>query len=1411
MKKSILSVILILCLILPCLYIPVHAEESQLDKAYKTLSREIMTSEVYYAISENITLDSAALCEKMGVTGVDISWESSDENVMDTTGKITKAKYQNQPVTLTATLTDGIDTKEKSFDFVVLSEITNVYFSENFYYPEFNGDIISNASSAWTFTRSHDYTETTGGMTAVITERGEDTANYAIKGYRKGNDQSVHYTRCKFPTMASGNVAWEADVYLENDDYSEDRLIMFDFYGKFDNGETAQITDFRLRIDSANTTTVFGRYYDGSNIKSPSWVYSTKPMANAWNRVRLEFDTQEQVYDIFINEKKINPIPIPFYEKNHPGYNREQCDGITYLNFGPFRQHKGAACTLDDFVLYDNTRVTSENPEVYTVADKIDFSLLSSESEDSVIENLDLSLSEISDVILENSVNIEWKSSNSDVISISGDSAVVTRGIVTEKVILTALLSHPDSSYVLRLDFPISVLAGEDYINVNRVIDNVRADYLTTEPSDKISRDLDLSSANIDRFVSTEGVSIEWESSNESVIDNSGTVARGKERKNVSLTMTVTDIVSEYTLSKTFDFTVLAEDEYVYYSNNFAMPEYVGLPISQVPNWTISTNADNYYTTVIDKLDDGNFIQFSKRDVVNSADHVNFTTLKPSETLKNKIIYNGRFKFEHSTDKGLYMFYVNGKYKGSTSTVRLVEITFNYTSKRTQFSYYEGSNSVGTSSLKVPPVGEWFDLTIEFDVLNQSFNLYINGELYTRNEAFFVDRGKTGNENKIIEGITTIQYNSYRYTSNNRIYCDEVSVIGKKGVHQTSEFFINGIKVRNLKTMPYYNGSEISGKQLVSNETNNPVTVTPIVAVYRNNQLTEVKKGDKIEIPCGAVGTFDFGKIELPDTNLENVEIRTYAIEDSFIPASTKDVIKNDAVKPYVKEEYYDEKTGRVVNYIDVFGDTSYKPYFNAQAWSADSRKLYIQTENYSVYEYDTYEETLRYIDDGGNVFGLVTTPQNKLIYINKQRNIVEMDCDTYKKRLVGIMPENQKKKPSLLTVSNDGKKLLLTWSNAIGDAEMKNEYYRDLPILDMETGEWDLTNAYGFVDNVFWNPGINPAYPNLILLNHGAAKGSTFDRNWVYNTETKTAENVFKQKPYSLTQSGETHSHETWSYDGENLYIDKGSNDPKIGYGGVMSFDKDGNNRRHINDDYSYCHLGVSPANKRWVVSDVAYGAGYSTNNIVLIDTHSGKSYLLSKVYQTGNDSVGHCHPAFSPDGEKVYFGMNNSDYSSFGVGCIDVSDLVNMPDELEVINLSANCTAESYPGTEHEITTVTKNGEKAYKIEGDNVLYVNYTEATLEDAAATIEITYFDDEGSFNLCYYDWIVDSETHNELKEMSVTITKENTGTWVTKQIEIDDINLENMDWFSGDFRIVCVKDNLIVKSIAIKNLSLIKD
>ena len=68
-QKRIVSIILIMSMIFSAFAFNVSAESFDLQKAYKTLSREILTTEVYYALTENLNLDSAYLCEKNGSRG----------------------------------------------------------------------------------------------------------------------------------------------------------------------------------------------------------------------------------------------------------------------------------------------------------------------------------------------------------------------------------------------------------------------------------------------------------------------------------------------------------------------------------------------------------------------------------------------------------------------------------------------------------------------------------------------------------------------------------------------------------------------------------------------------------------------------------------------------------------------------------------------------------------------------------------------------------------------------------------------------------------------------------------------------------------------------------------------------------------------------------------------------------------------------------------------------------------------------------------------------------------------------------------------------------------------------------------------------------------------------------------------
>ena len=62
---------------------------------------------------------------------------------MDETGKIYRDKYRDKTVTMTATADDGTNKASKSFDFTVLSEQAEIFYSENFGYDVPNGTLLT--------------------------------------------------------------------------------------------------------------------------------------------------------------------------------------------------------------------------------------------------------------------------------------------------------------------------------------------------------------------------------------------------------------------------------------------------------------------------------------------------------------------------------------------------------------------------------------------------------------------------------------------------------------------------------------------------------------------------------------------------------------------------------------------------------------------------------------------------------------------------------------------------------------------------------------------------------------------------------------------------------------------------------------------------------------------------------------------------------------------------------------------------------------------------------------------------------------------------------------------------------------------------------------------------------------------
>jgi len=239
------------------------------------------------------------------------------------------------------------------------------------------------------------------------------------------------------------------------------------------------------------------------------------------------------------------------------------------------------------------------------------------------------------------------------------------------------------------------------------------------------------------------------------------------------------------------------------------------------------------------------------------------------------------------------------------------------------------------------------------------------------------------------------------------------------------------------------------------------------------------------------------------------------------------------------------------------------------------------------------------------------------------------------------------------------------------GDLSLVTGNEQKVVIYEAAKKSFAAANVWGNVTHAI----INPVYPNLVLYNREKSAELEFfrinvlDRNKSEGNGRRVT--VFHQYNNltgdSQTQgatTGEAIGHEDWTPDGEHIVAVKYAKSTNIGKNGIVIMDKDGSNRRYINDDYEYLHCNVSPDGK-WVVADTDYVS--NTTKIVLINIKTGKSYLLANptlldkdIYLDGGQ-IGDAHPAFNLDGTKVTFAMKNPSSNILGVGMLDITDIIS------------------------------------------------------------------------------------------------------------------------------------------------------
>ncbi len=1412
--KRLLSAVLTVLIVLGC--IPaVYAEGTSLtaENVIGKLNYELFTDEIYYAITGDIDLSASEILKDSGVS---LSWKSSDSSVMDENGKVYRDKYRDKAVTMTATANDGTNTATKDFSFVVLCEQAEIFYKESFDYDADDGTLLTDFAPHASASDGNSLTDrsptgwsfsSTGEAKMQSFMYSDESNNHYIGSYRNMNTGGAYYTRYVFHQKPYGEVVWEGDVKFDREKLPQVHSI--ELFGSLREESGYQyrgmIVDFDIRANANGDVYIGAGRYEGTTAKKPTFRVDSLAR-NEWSRVKIVMNTWEMEWKVYINGELIVDN-VPFYTKNRAGLLPFECVCVRDFQIGNYRLYEpGSVFYLDNISLRRCTDSYTENAVAYEILDKVTLDLLTDEGE--VVANpLDLSLGELSEEIEASGFTPVWTTSDEAVIKIDGDTAIPIPADVDKTATLTVELGGAKKSF----DFTVPV--GERYFAVNDAYKFLSFECFSDEPWNAVTKDIDLSTEGIGESISLEGLTLDISTDNPAVITPDGTVNRGASDREATISVKITDEYG-YSRTKKIKAIVLGTGKEVFYSENFRYPEHRGADFTNITGWTNAIGGESQLITTIEEENNNYCIQAYRE--TSKEDDYNFAKYTINKECTTSFIVNSRIKLVDNNDygqlnpSGVFVYEIYGKFNidGKETNSKLAEIRFGHDTGKINFAK---KNGTPFNTATIPAPNTWFDMTLVFDIWNQGIDLYVDGVKQNNDKISFFNKGIEGYSTENFKTISYFRFNAYRGKEKLGIKVDDISFIGTRTVESTVSLYetdaITGEKneLESTRFINYYPDNTIEAEVYVSNGTDKEKTVDVLMCVFDDGKLIDIRKSDEsLTLSPGETKFSTFTDLSWK-VDQDKLSIKSFVWEKGAKPSTgtyETDAKVKYSYKPTVIEA---TDTDREIKFITLFGDTIYKLYFSGHSWSADSTKLYFHAkDNMDIYEYNFVTDEIRFVAKSNNFYGFTTVPsKNVLLYTSPDKRIVEMNIDTYEKRVIADFPEKAKSGGSLLTVTNDGRYLCLGWAedktNFEGDPSL---YYKRFPVLDLETGIWedDTNHYYAFPDIAPCNTFMNPVYKNLILFFH--ANQGTRDRIWMIDTETDECKNLYVQKNYSQTMAGESVSHETWTWDGERIAMavnDLGQR--MIGANGAISINKYGKDRRVMNREYGYLHMGVSPVSDRWMVCDTGYN-GINTQ-IILIDGYTGQAHKLATVNQNNRDSIAHGHPSFSTDGKKVYFGMYNEDYTTAGLGIIDVSDIIDNAPDREIISLSDSCQTESVDGFPYSLKKVNENGKTVYETEAGKHINLNYLGEESPYTTATIEIEYYAEDAEAVIEYYEWHDYTETAVATFETKTADIPLENGGWKTAKVTIEGINLEGYADLSGDFTLRVKNGKIKIGSVKV--------
>ena len=690
--KRFLSGIVALVMILAVCPVLVSAESATLEAFASSITAEAVTQN---ELSEFVTKDLILPTAPAGIT---VTWESSAPSAITNDGKVTRTDIEDKPVTLTATITDGTETIKKEINLNVVPNSTNVFYQNNFHYPELVG--------------------TSTDVTSAIGWR-DDTASKVEKSIRtdeNGNHYLYmdHASSNGYPQMGPNFSAKGSKITIRMDitvDATKGTSKIIDLWLGMAKGSSVEYSKPRLSTNANNITSVAGML----NLNTPperTELYIELDMTNFTMRAKKGADGTWSA------------------SKAMPAANDTWTGELKTILF---RRGSGgspaAEVEVDNMIIYEDRDRASyaDSVDVSKTVAVLDQAKMTDENFGSISKDISLTYPELQAANAANGTTVTYESSNPDVIEIVGDKGVVKRGYEAKDVTITATVSKGSFTDSLT-KYKFTVIASEAATEIQNAL---AFSNMSGESNYAVTQDLNLNYSALSTIKSKYGAEVSIESSNPDVLEiknGKGIITRGDEEG--TATLSISAIVDGFTFSREYNIVVPAVNTYVFKSEDFNYPQLNGERISGVTGWVCETDPERFTTTIEN--------EYGEYYIEGFLPKVDGGTRRPSFTFQNdrdvsniSVEFTATYKEDRSVN-AIYEFEFWGGTTGSDldSKNTIARIQTNGTNMYVCGHADDGTYYYGKQlfTKKRAAIGESDRYRFDFDFENQGYDFYLNGE-----------------------------------------------------------------------------------------------------------------------------------------------------------------------------------------------------------------------------------------------------------------------------------------------------------------------------------------------------------------------------------------------------------------------------------------------------------------------------------------------------------------------------------------------------------------------------------------------------------------------------------------------------------------------------------------------------------